>query len=110
MTNKFKAFIGRFSWFNRIQQSVTVNQQQSPFMPVGLWIDRYKVGAGYYIASSKLLDKNELLKDTTALTIKMIALSGLGTGFGLSDGMTEYWRMLFVLEGKDLSLWAFVWV
>ena len=78
MTNKFKAFIGRFSWFNRIQQSVTVNQQQSPFMPVGLWIDRYKVGAGYYIASSKLLDKKELLKDTTALTIKMIALSGLG--------------------------------
>ena len=76
--NKFWAFIGKCSWFNKIQQSVTINQQPTPFIPFGQWIDRYKVGASDYIISSKILVKQELLKDATVLTIKMVALSGIG--------------------------------
>lgn len=78
MMNKLRAFIGKCSWFNSIQQSVIINQQSSPFMPIGQWIDSYKVGAGDYIVSSKILEKQELLKDTSVLTIKLVALSGIG--------------------------------
>ncbi|WP_455661036.1 hypothetical protein [Pradoshia sp.] len=78
MVNKLRAFIGKCSWFNWIQQSVTINQQPSPFMPISQWIDSYKVGAGDYIVSSKILEKQELLKNVGVLTIKMVALSGIG--------------------------------
>ena len=78
MMNKLRAFIGKCSWFNSIHQSVIINQQSSPFMPIGQWIDSYKVGAGDYIVSSKILEKQELLKDTSVLTIKLVALSGIG--------------------------------
>lgn len=78
MTNKINAIIGKFSWFNKIRQFVTINQQPNPFIPVGQWIDSYKVGVGDYIVSSKLLEKQELLKNAGILTIKMVALSGIG--------------------------------
>ena len=74
----FKAFIGKFSCFNRIEQSATIHQQINHFIPIDQWIDSYKVGAGDYIVSSKILEKQELLKDESALTIKMVALSGIG--------------------------------
>lgn len=76
--NKLRAFIGKFSWFNRIQQSVTINQQHSPFMSIYQWIDSYKVGVGDYIVSAKILEKQELIKNANVLTIKMVALSGIG--------------------------------
>lgn len=78
MINKFKAFIGGCSWFNKIQQFVTVNQRSSLFMPIDQWVDGYKTGVGDYIVSPRILEKQELLKDATTLTLKMVALSGLG--------------------------------
>ena len=74
----FRAFIGKCSWFNRIHQSVTINQQEGSFMPIGQWIDIYKNGAGDYIVSPKILEKQNLLKNAGVLTIKMVALSGIG--------------------------------
>ena len=78
MMSKLKAFIGKCSWFNRINQTITVHQQTNHFINVGQWIDSYKISVRDYIVGSKLLEKQNLLKDTSALAIKLVALSGVG--------------------------------
>ena len=107
--NRLKALIGKFSWFNRIQQSVTINQQPTSIIPFDEWIDGYKVGAGDYIVSSKILEKQELLKDPSVLTIKMVALSGIGKtrllfeSFKDKTCITEKSFICVKSDGKDLE-------
>lgn len=73
-----KAKIGHGSWFNSIIQIFVGSQRDARIESVSDWIDAFKEGSKEYISSPQLIRKQEQLKDNSALTIKLVALSGLG--------------------------------
>lgn len=76
--NIIKSIIGHVSWFNNVKQNVYVNQRDARIVNISDWIDAFKEGAKEYIPSPRLCIKQEQLRDTSSLTIKLVALSGLG--------------------------------
>lgn len=74
----FKAKIGHGSWFNSIIQIFIGNQRDARIEKISGWIDAFKEGSKEYILSPQLSAKQVLLKDNSAHTISLVALSGLG--------------------------------
>ncbi|MCQ2148551.1 MAG: hypothetical protein MJZ16_13725, partial [Bacteroidales bacterium] len=73
-----ESIIGPGSWFNRVKQIIYINQQDARIAKISDWIDAFKEGSNEYIPSPQLSIKQDQLKDNSALTIKLVALSGLG--------------------------------
>lgn len=76
--NIIRTIIGRFSCFNKVTQTIIVNQTDFRIVTVPDWIDAFKEGSKEYILSPQLEQKQDQLRVESALTIQLVALSGLG--------------------------------
>lgn len=73
-----KAKIGHGSWFNSIFQIFIENQRDARIEKISDWVDAFKEGSKDYILSPQLKQKQDYLRVESALTIQLVALSGLG--------------------------------